>query len=289
MGRDSVERPALSSTELRREISARNLARGEELDCEVSYGASQSVIFREAESGHGNFLAGSYARIVANPHWKQRLTKSYTGSRYVPRAADRKRYELECASSSDALLMNVFCYPGVLRNARVCALLGIEVELRPEFGFRPEIPLKNGRCDRTEMDMRLGGLLVEAKLTEGDFQRSPLRLVERYRDLEEVFDVERLPVAEGVVRSYQLIRCVLAAQARGGGFVVICDGRRPDLAERWFEVMRAVRDAALRTRLGLVTWQEIAALLPARVQRFLEEKYGIEPVSSTGQRLLMNS
>jgi len=50
-------------------------------------------------------------------------------------------------------------------------------------------------------------------------------------------------------------------------------------------VMRAVRDAALRTRLGLVTWQEIAALLPARVQRFLEEKYGIEPVSSTGQRL----
>jgi len=29
------------------------------------------------------------------------------------------------------------------------------------------------------MDMRLGGLLVEAKLTEGDFQRAPLRLVER--------------------------------------------------------------------------------------------------------------
>jgi hypothetical protein len=276
MGRDSVERPALSSTELRREISARNLARGEELDCEVSYGASQSVIFRNGDGGHGNFLAASYARIVANPAWKQRLTKSYTASRYIPRAEDRKRYELECASSSDALLMNVFCYPGVLRNARVCALLGIEVGLRPEFGFRPEILLKNGRCDRTEMDMRLGGLLVEAKLTEGDFQRAPLRLVERYRDLEEVFDVERLPVAEGVVRSYQLIRCVLAAQARGGGFVVICDGRRPDLAERWFEVMQAVRDAALRTRLGLVTWQEIAAVLPARVQRFLGEKYGIE-------------
>jgi len=84
-----------------------------------------------------------------------------------------------------------------------------------------------------------------------------------------------LPVVDGAVRSYQLIRCVLAAHAGGGGFVVICDGRRPDLTERWFEVMRAVKDAALRTRLGLVTWQEIAALLPARVQRFLEEKYGI--------------
>jgi hypothetical protein len=125
------------------------------------------------------------------------------------------------------------------------------------------------------MDMRLGDLLVEAKLTEGDFQRAPLRLLERYRDLEEVFDVERLPVADGVVRSYQLMRCVLAAHACGGSFVVICDGRRADLVERWFEVMRAVVDSALRTRLGLVTWQEIGVLLPARVQRFLEEKYGI--------------
>jgi hypothetical protein len=27
--------------------------------------------------------------------------------------------------------------------------------------------------------------------------------------------------------------------------------------------------------MGLVTWQEIGAALPAKVQRFLEEKYGI--------------
>ncbi len=238
------------------------------------------MIFREVEGGHGNFLAASYARILANPAWKQRLTKSYTASRFVPRAADRKRYELECASSSDALLMNVFCYPGVVRNTRVCALLGIEAGPRPEFGYRPEIPLKNGKCDRTEMDMRLGGLLVEAKLTEGDFQRAPLRLVERYRDLEEVLECERLPVVDDVVRSYQLIRCVLAAHASGGSFMVICDGRRQDLVERWFEVMRAVADASLRTRLGLVTWQEIAALLPARVQRFIEAKYGIAGMSN---------
>lgn len=276
MGRIAAERRALSSTQLRREISARNLERGEEGEREISYGSSQSVIFCEGDGGgHGNFLAASYARILANPQWKQRLTKSYTASRFVPRAGDRKRYELECASSSDALLMNVFCYPGVLRNARVCALMGIELGLRPEFGFRPEIPLKNGRSDRTEMDMRLGDLLVEAKLTEGDFQRAPVRLVERYRDLEEVFDAERLPVGDGVVRSYQLIRCVLAAHASGGSFGVICDGRRADLTERWFEVMLAVKDAALRTRLGLVTWQEIAVVLPARVQKFLAEKYGI--------------
>ena len=266
---------ALTSGQLRREINTRNAARGEGLDHEVSWGASQSVIYRQAGGGHGNFLAASYARILANRQWKQRLAKSYTASRFVPHAGDRRRYELDCASSSDALLMNVFCYPGVLRNPRVCALLGIEPGLRPEFGFRPEILLRNGRCDRTEMDMRLGALLVEAKLTEGDFQRAPVRLVERYRDLSEAFDVERLPTIDGAVRSYQLIRCVLAAHAGGSSFAVICDGRRPDLIERWFEVMGAVADSTLRTRLGLATWQEIAAVLPVRVQRFLEEKYGI--------------
>jgi len=275
MASDAAEGRTRSSTQLRREIHWRNLARGEDPQREVSYGASRSVIFRSDEEAHGNFLPASYARILANPKWKLRLTKSYTASRFVPRAGDRKRYELESACSSDALLMNVFCYPGVLRNAGVCALLGIEAGLRPEFGFRPRIPLKNGRADRTEMDMRLGALLVEAKLTEGDFQRAPLRLVERYRDVEEIFEVERLPVVAGVVRSYQLIRCVLAAHACEGSFVVLCDGRRPDLIERWFEVMRAVMDASLRTRLGLVTWQEMATALPAKVQRFLEEKYGI--------------
>jgi hypothetical protein len=267
--------PRLSSSQLRQEVHARNARRAELEEHDISYGASQSVIFRELDGGHGNFLAASYSRILANPAWKQRLTKSYTASRYIPRAADRKRCELECASSSDALLMNVFCYPGVLRNARVCALLGIERGLRPEFGFLPQIPLKNGKSDRTEMDMRLGKLLVESKLTESDFQRAPVRLVERYRDLEEVFDRERLPVINNVVQSYQLIRCVLAAHAGAGSFAVICDARRADLAERWFEVMQAVKDVALRTRLGLVTWQEIAVLLPVRVQRFLSERFGI--------------
>ena len=274
MGRERAERPVLSSAQLRREISARNLTRGGG-EFEVSYGGSQSVIYRETEGGHGNFLSASYARIVANPEWEKRLKKSYTASRFVPRAGDRKRYELECASSSDALLMNLFCYPGLLRSGRFCALLGVETGLRPEFGFRPAIPLQSGRSDRTEIDMKLGALLVEAKLTEGDFQRAPMRLLTRYRDLEEVFSVEELPVADGVVRSYQLIRCVLAAHASGGSFLVLCDGRRGDLVERWFEVMRAVGDAALRTRLGLVTWQELGVALPGRVRRFLEEKYGI--------------
>jgi len=40
----------------------------------------------------------------------------------------------------------------------------------PEFGYKARVPLLGGRTDRTEVDMKLGRLLVEAKLTESDFR-----------------------------------------------------------------------------------------------------------------------
>ena len=78
------------------------------------------------------------------------------------------------------------------------------------------------RFDRTEVDMRLGRLLVESKLTESDFQTAPASLVEDYRDVEEVFDMASLPRLDGRYVSYQLIRNVLAAYSglrpgRGSG------------------------------------------------------------------------
>lgn len=267
----------LTATQLRQEISARNRARADHLAHELSIGESPSVIYQESDGGHGNFLPAAWRRIQANPAWKQRLAKVYTASRFVPRSADRRRFELDCANSSDALLMNVFCSPGILRRREVCSLLAIEPGLQPEFGFRPGIPLANGRTDRTEIDMKLGALFVEAKLTEGDFQRAPLRLLTRYRDFEGVFVAEQLPAAGDRLDSYQLLRGVLAAQAADASFLVLCDRRRPDLIERWFAVMQAVRDVALRTRLGVLTWQELAPALPRPLQRFLEEKYGIVP------------
>ena len=51
------------------------------------------------------------------------------------------------------------------------------------FGFRARVPLANGHSDRTEVDMKLGSLLVESKLTESDFQSQAADLVESYRDL----------------------------------------------------------------------------------------------------------
>ena len=39
--------------------------------------------------------------------------------------------------------------------------------------------------------------------------------------------------------------------------------------------MAAVKSAELRVRLKVLTWQELAALLPAGLQEFLDVKYGI--------------
>ena len=176
--------------------------------------------------------------------------------------------------------MNIFCYPGVTRLRAVRALLGNDVEAAPEFGFKPKTPLSNGRCDNTEIDMRLGDLLVEAKLTETDFQLADQRLVRRYRDIDEVFEVDDLPLRKGKHAGYQLIRGVLAAHATNGSFCVLCDRRRTDLAESWWEILRAVRRVELRCRMKLLTWQELAGAVPSELQEFLETKYGI--VASPG-------
>lgn len=276
MGRDQV----LSAAGLRKEIAWRNLRRGRVLAHEVTYGRVPSVIFQESEAGHGNFLEASYRAIQARPEWAARLGKSYSADKWVPRRWDRSRAELDCANSSDALLMNVFCYPGVLAHGPLCALLGVERGLESVFGYKPRVPLmggKSGRAlvDTTEVDMLLGSLLVEAKLTESSFQTAPLGRVLRYAGLEEVFDVSELPMAGESVQSYQLIRGVMAARHEGRSFVVVCDGRRVDLREKWFFVMRAVRCCELRSRLAMVTWQEIAGVVPGMVRGFLAEKYGI--------------
>ena len=38
--------------------------------------------------------------------------------------------------------------------------------------------------------------------------------------------------------------------------------------------MAAVKSSTLRVRLKVLTWQELAALLPDALQEFLDQKYG---------------
>ena len=273
---------AYFATQLRQELRERNLRFAEKhrLAHRLSYGEAPVVCYEPVDGAHGNFLRATYAAILVNTKWAKRLRKVHTSGRTSLPRNDRGFWaELDSSNSSDALLMNVFCYPRLFEDGRVAAMLGITGEMEIELGFRARVPLRNGKFDRTEVDMRIGDLLVEAKLTEADFQSREKKYVEAYRDFEEVFFRRDLPQTEERYFSYQLIRNVLAARALGCCFCVLHDERRPDLRESWYAVMRCVKLHELRTRCKVLTWQELAEVLPARLKTFLAEKYGIESLN----------
>jgi len=325
--------------ELRRELMVRNRewvqGRGRVRPHVESYGANPVIVYEpDGAALHGNFFDDAYAAIVANKDWLRRFDKIHAQGRALPKAESGRRWrELDSSMSSDALLMNVFLGFGMSELAELKRVLGVEGDGPPEFGWKARVPLAsdpNGRVrfDRTEVDMRWGGLLVEAKLTESDFQTRAAKVVEGYRDFDAVFDRELLPRVElraarrrtavefaeeftqeweepeaqaefeaneiarefqaGIVAKareaepvepgyagYQLIRNVLAAYAEGCSFCVVHDERRPDLREAWFDVMKAVRSAEVRTRCKVMTWQELAKLAPDGLREFLDLKYGI--------------
>jgi hypothetical protein len=320
------------ANQLRHEIAVRNRMYARARAHVESYGSEPVIVYAPESDRHGNFFDPAYAAITARPDWMRRFRKVHAqAARSLPKAERRWR-ELDSSTSSDALLMNVFCTPGVLGLAALQRALGLDDNAEPVFGWKARVPLVNGKLDRTEVDLRLGSLLIEAKLTESDFQTCEAAAVEQYRDLDAAFDRSLLPqielppkrrkqrvefpesysqelesfviapdedprklipdyvtqVAEENLRaasvsepaevgyaSYQLIRNVLAAHAEQCSFCVVHDERRPDLREQWFQVMAAVQSAELRTRLKVITWQELASFLPGDLQQFLDCKYGI--------------
>ncbi|HEX4032558.1 MAG TPA: hypothetical protein VHX20_19505 [Terracidiphilus sp.] len=313
------------ASQLRQELIVRNRRHAHGRAHVESYGNPPVIVYAPEDCAHGNFFSPAYAAIAACPQWMRRFDKIHAqAARTLPKAERRWR-ELDSCMSSDALLMNVFCAPGVAQSTILRNALGLDRNAEPDadsdaemiFGWKARVPLSNGRFDRTEVDLRFGSLLVEAKLTENDFQTRIGSIVEAYRDFDLVFDRDLLPrveiatarprstsefaenysqefesvtadpdsfsVIDAVARppgqsgyaSYQLIRNVLAAQAAQCSFCVLHDARRPDLREQWFRVMAAVKSADLRARLKVLTWQELAAYLPADLAQFLDSKYGI--------------
>jgi hypothetical protein len=266
---------------LRQELRARNASYAalEQVPHVTSYGEMPVVVYQASPCGrqHGNFISASYQALLRRPEWRKRFDKVHSSADRTLPKSDCVWKELDSSMSSDALLMNIFCYPGVTKRRELSLLLGTEMGDVPEFGFKPRVPLTSGHVERTEIDMKLGSVLFEAKLTEADFQTQSAVIVEGYRDLEEVFEVDDLPRRGQKYVSYQLLRNALAAHALGLSFCVLLDARRPDLIEDWYEILRCIRPSELRNRCRVLTWQELATCLPSALQEFLNVKYGIEP------------
>jgi hypothetical protein len=266
---------------LRREITARASAwaQAQNVAFECSMGQSAAVLFCEDKDGrNGNFFPASYRRILATLSWRRRLQKTHSSAHRYLVSHDPDRRELDAATSSDALLMSIFCHPDAFSGASSLRhLLGTVAPEHLEFGYMPRIPLNTHHVERTEVDLRIGELLIEAKLTESDFQTVRRPRMERYLDVHNVFAMDEVPCTGDLLLHYQLVRGVLAAHAEAGRrYCLVCDARRPDLIDAWYAVMRAVRNVELRSRLTVVTWQEIARAVPSPLQAWLSEKYGIQ-------------
>ena len=273
-----------SSYQLRSEIAkcAKDYAVSRSIPFYCSCGKPPTILFEPYDDGrlHGNFLPATYRAILENSEWAPRLEKPHH-QRSTALPADKKgnARELDSSNSSDALLMNVLCYPGVVDSPKIAQLFGCD-RLEPlSFGHRAQVPRTGKRVDRTEVDMRVADALVEAKLTEQDFTSKSRAHVETYGDFHSVFDASSLPQNAEKYHGYQLIRNVLAAHDSGSKFYLICDERRPDLIGRWEEVTGSVRSDELRARCQYLLWQEIAATAPDELRRFLEAKYGIVATS----------
>jgi len=234
-----------------------------------------TILFEPYDNGnrHGNFHPESYAAILENPEWRKCLDREHPYPEALPHDRRHKARELDSAASSAALLMTIFCFPGIL-DTEVVGLLDCGEPKVPQFEYLPRVPLSNGDTDWTHIDMKIGSLLCEAKLTEPDFTTVPAAKVERYAHLFDVFERRLLPrSSRGDYRFYQLIRNVLAAYHSGDSFLLICDARRPDLLHDWWEIARAIRIPSLRASCMFLTWQEILAASDANLRPFLQAKY----------------
>jgi hypothetical protein len=241
-----------------------------------SLGKSPTILFERTSDGsrHGNFFDSTWKAINAEPDWCTRLKKAHPQAAALPERYRAQAAELDSSNSSDALLMNCFCPPGAAK--RIALTLGLSsAESRPEFGYNPCLPLIVGKFDSTEIDMRMGDALFEAKLTERDFTSHPKSHLIRYTQLEECFNLALLPRTLEMFAGYQLIRNVLAAANEQVRLVVLIDRRRPDLLQQWWNVHGAIKNDKLRNRCDVHFWQEIAAACNASHRQFLEDKYGL--------------
>jgi hypothetical protein len=236
--------------------------------------SKSALIFKEI---HQNFHQKSWKTIQNNPDFLHRTKKVHSHFKDVTPVI----YEMQSSNSSDALAMNIFCFPRFGSWNGVKSLLKLDVINRITFGFAARVfkyPDDYPEQDFTEIDVKFNDeILCECKLTEKDFTSKRKIEVEIYANFREIFHKHKLPQNDKEYLNYQLIRNILAANQHNCRFVLFCDMRRPDLAKSFFQTVSCIKDEflELRTRCEIIYWQDISKTFGKELQLFLKEKYDI--------------
>lgn len=209
-----------------------------------------------------NFFPDTFTNICNNIDYKKRLDKT------LPKAKDFK--EMQSSNSSDALLMNFFAHPKIKEWKSLRDLISINESDNIEFGWKPEF--SNEIKLKTEIDMKIGDSIFEAKLTEKDFARKKLQTVLKYSNVGNIIDLQSL-TNDNVVSNYQLIRNLLTAEKYGYKFNLLVDESRIDLIREFYKVKCSIKISSLSDNFNFITWQEISNCVGGDLKSFITEKY----------------
>lgn len=209
-----------------------------------------------------SFHPETFANICKKSDYKRRVDKTH------PNVDGFK--EMQSSNSSDALLMNFFAHPKIKEWKSLRDLISIDKSDNIEFGWNPEF--ENEKNRKSEIDMRIGDSIFEAKLTESDFTQKELQVVLTYSDVESTIDLQSL-TNDNIVSNYQLIRNLLAAKKHNYKFNVLIDETRTDLIREFYKVKCAIKIKSLADNFNFFTWQEIANCVGADLKNYITKKY----------------
>lgn len=208
-----------------------------------------------------SFQPETFSNIRTNKKYLDRLNKTHSNAKGYK--------EMQSSNSSDVLLMNIFAYPNILENESLRNLLGVNQNECIEFGWNPVF---ENETRKTEIDMKIGNSIFEAKLTESNFTKKSQNIVLNYPNVEQVIDLTALYKGEDVLY-YQLIRNLLTAYKYKGDFKLIVDESRSDLIRAFKKVKEAIKTKELKNRFNFLTWQEITEKLEGDLNIYITKKY----------------
>jgi hypothetical protein len=233
---------------------------------------NSSIIFKDISY---NFHPKSWKKIYEEPLYKKRTKKTHT------KTVTKGLLEMQSSNSSDALAMNIFCFPDFTKWKGSQLLFEVKDFKSIEFGHKPKVKKYDGinfSEDNTEVDVFINeSIIIECKLTEEGFYHKQKEEVEKYVDFKNVFHTEKLIQNTESYLNYQLIRNILAAHQIKGQFRLLCDIRRPDLVKSFYQTIRCIKDEHINLRLNceIIFWQDINKITGKELKTFLREKYGI--------------
>jgi hypothetical protein len=225
------------------------------------YEHKSAIIFKDIKD---SFIEESYENIKKNDDWNIRTIKKHNSL--------VNTLEMQSSNSSDALLMNIFCYPKINQWKGLKQLLDVEDFNDINFGWNPFFENEDPRFP-TEIDMKIGKHIFEAKLTENNFTQKNKKIVENYKDLTRVFDIKKIVKMNEKYENYQLIRNIITAYKYNFSFTLIIDESRTDLIRYFLSIIKAIKNYELQDKINFITWQEIADVCGKDLKNYLERKY----------------